>query len=169
MAILLVLLGIATRLMPHPANVTAVGAVALFAGLYLPKRWAYVLPLITMAASDLIIGFYSWPIMAAVYGSFLVSVTLGLWASRQHYRILSAVGATLIGALVFFFVTNAAVWAFGTMYPHTLAGLGTSYLMAIPFFKASLVGDVFFMTILVGLMETVTYLVKKQVPSNIPV
>lgn len=65
------------------------------------------------------------------------------------------IGGTTLGAIIFFLLTNAAVWAFGTMYPHTLSGLMESYTMAIPFFRNSLLGDIFFIGILVGGYEVI--------------
>ena len=35
-------------------------------------------------------------------------------------------------------VSNYAVWVGGTMYPHTMAGLGTCYLAALPFYRNDL-------------------------------
>ena len=52
----LVLMGILSRLVPHPWNATPIMAIALFGGTYLSKRWAIFLPLVIVAASDLIIG-----------------------------------------------------------------------------------------------------------------
>ena len=148
LAILLIIVGIATRFFPHPANFTAIGSLALFAGLYLPKKWALAVPLGAMLLSDLFIGFYNWKIMTLVYLSFAVVVALGLLV-RKHKRFSTIVAGTLAGSLLFFAITNAAVWAFGTMYPKTITGLAQSYIMAIPFFKHSLLGDVFYTTLLV--------------------
>jgi hypothetical protein len=161
--VLLVLFGIATRLIPHPANITAVGAVALFAGFYLPKKLAFLIPLSAMIISDLVIGLYSLPIMIAVYLGFAVSVLLGAWARSNEHRFTALGVSTLAGSIVFFFLTNTAVWAFGTLYPHTLSGLMTSYTMAIPFFRASLVGDLVFTTLLVGSTEAIPYILKPKI------
>jgi hypothetical protein len=58
--------------------------------------------------------------------------------------------ASLGGSLLFFVVTNFAVWLTGQMYPMTGAGLGTCYVAAIPFFRNTVLGDVFFATVLFG-------------------
>jgi hypothetical protein len=50
----------------------------------------------------------------------------------------------LASSVAFYLSSNFAVWAFGTMYPKTLAGLVTSYTLAIPFFRPSLIGDLLF-------------------------
>lgn len=162
-ALLLILLGLATRLLPHPANFAPIAAIALFGGLYLPRKFALIVPLIAVFASDIFIGFYDWKIMMVVYGSFAVTGLIGLYVRGKPAKGGSAYGgsfstvllATTLGAIIFYLTTNAAVWLFGTMYPHTLSGLMESYVMAIPFFKNSLLGDLFYVGILVGTMELI--------------
>ena len=56
-AVLLVLLGALSRLIPHPPNFVALGALALYSGARLPRRWAFVVPLGAMALSDLVLDF----------------------------------------------------------------------------------------------------------------
>ena len=161
----LILLGVSARFMPHPANVAPIGAIALFGGLYLNKRMAFVLPVAAMLVSDLFIGFYNWKTMAAVYISFLAMVGIGLVVKR-HKKFSTIVGGTLLGSLLFFLITNAAVWAFGTLYPYTIEGLLSSYAMAIPFFKNSLMGDLFYTGVLVGSMEAILMWKHRAVPHN---
>ena len=151
-AVLLIALGAAARLFPHPANVAPIAAIALFGGMYLPKRYAVIAPLIALVASDFIIGFYSWPILLTVYGSFVLTALIGLWIRRRR-TFTRVLGGAVFGSILFFLTTNAAVWAFGAMYPHTIGGLLESYTMAIPFFRNSLLGDLFYVGILVGSME----------------
>ena len=151
----LVLLGFAARMLPHPANFAPIGAIAIFGGLYLPRRLAIVLPLVAMLASDFLIGFYSFPIMLSVYGSFALAAAIGL-AVRDRKSFPTVISGTLAGSIVFFLITNAAVWAFGTMYTHDFTGLIQSYTMAIPFFRNSVLGDLFYTGALVGNMEWVS-------------
>ena len=155
--ILLLTLAIATRFLPHNANFTAVGAIALFGGLYLPRRWAIIGPLLAMFISDLFIGFYSWPIMLSVYIGFALMGVIGLFL-RRYKNIFTVIGGALTGSIIFYLLTNAAVWAFGTMYAHNFAGLIQSYIAAIPFFKNSLMGDLFYTTVLVGGYEAMVRL-----------
>ncbi len=157
----LIALGATARLFPHPANVAPIGAIALFAGLYLPRRLSLIVPLFAMFLSDLVIGFYSLPIMTAVYGSFLVSIAIARIMKRKK-TIPFLIGGTTLGAIVFFLLTNAAVWAFGTMYSHSLSGLAHSYSRAIPFFRNSLVGDLFFVGLLIGGYELLAKLHRRR-------
>lgn len=148
----LILLGFCARLLPHAANIAPIGAIALFGALYLPKRWAIAAPVLAMFFSDIFIGFYSLPIMATVYGSFIATGVIGLWV-RDHKSFTTVLGGTMLGAVIFFLTTNGAVWVFGTMYSHTLPGLLESYTMALPFFRNSVIGDLGYTTLLVGEME----------------
>ncbi len=151
-AFILITLGIAARFLPHPANFAPIGAIAIFSGIYLPKKWAIVLPLAAMFFSDLFIGFYSWPIMLSVYVSFAIMGLIGLLV-RKNKRLATVLGGTILGSVIFYLLTNAAVWAFGSLYPPTAAGLLQSYYLAIPFFRNSLLGDLFYTGVLVGAYE----------------
>ncbi|MBI5022810.1 MAG: hypothetical protein HZC05_01420 [Candidatus Magasanikbacteria bacterium] len=152
----LVLLAIAARFLPHPANFTPIAAVALFSGVYLNKRLSILLPMAAMFLSDLFIGFYSAPIMISVYGSFAVSGFLGWWLGK-HRGVVTTFGATLASSTIFFLVTNLAVWQFGTLYPFTSDGLLASYIAAIPFWRNMLLGDIFYVAVLFGCYEGVRY------------
>lgn len=162
-AFVLVVFVIVARIAPHPANVAPVAAAALFAGAYLSKRFAFAVPLVAMFVSDLMLGFYEMPVMLAVYGCFAFSALLGVWvrhgfpslrgdrrATWQSHAIASVVLASLTGSVVFFLVTNFAVWAASAWYPHTVDGLLMNYTLALPFFRNTLFGDLFFTGVFFG-------------------
>ena len=153
-AFILITLGIAARFLPHPANFAPIGAIAIFSGLYLPKKWGVILPLGAMFFSDIFIGFYALPIMLSVYAGFALMALLGLMV-RKNKKLSTALSGAILGSVIFYLMTNGAVWAFGSLYPHTAAGLLQSYFMAIPFFRNSLLGDLFYTGALVGAYETV--------------
>ncbi len=158
---LLITLGFISRLLPHPANFAPIGAIALFGGLYLPKKWALILPLAVMFVSDLFIGFYSWQIMSAVYASFVLMGIIG-FLIRNKKSFSKVLGGTILGSVLFFIITNAAVWMFGTMYTHDFSGLIQSYFMALPFFKNSLLGDLFYVGVMVGGFEVYRLAINKK-------
>lgn len=153
-ALVLIALGVAARFLPHPANFAPIGAIAIFSGIYLPKKWAVILPLAAMFFSDLFIGFYAWPIMLSVYLSLAIMGLIGLLV-RRNKKLSTILGGTILGSVIFYLVTNGAVWAFGSLYPQTAAGLAQSYYMAIPFFRNSLLGDLFYTGTLIGAYEMV--------------
>lgn len=155
-ALALIVFAMLARLLPHPPNFTPIAAVALFGALYLPKRSAILIPLVALFVSDIFIGFYGWPIMLAVYGSFALIGVIG-FVVRRYKSLNSILAGTIGGTLLFFLVTNAAVWAFGTMYAPGVAGLIASYTAALPFLRASLAGNLFYVALLVGVMEFALY------------
>jgi len=159
LATLLIIFGFALRLIPHPANVAPIGAIAMFSALYLPRRIALIMPLGIMLISDLFIGFYTWQILLSVYASFVLVGLIGFWV-RKHKAFFTVVGGTVLGSAAFFLITNGAVWAFSGMYPPTFAGLLQSYFMGLPFFRNTLFGDLLYVGFLVGGFETIQYFLR---------
>ena len=138
----------ASRLVPHPWNLTSVAAVALFAGAYLEdRRLAFAVPLIALFLSDLVLGFYKG--MAEVYLTFALIVGLGFWL-RGRRRPAPIALAAVWGSVLFFVLTNLGVWAFGDLYPKTAAGLEACFIAALPFFRNTLGGDLLYSLILFG-------------------
>lgn len=156
--IVLTLLAVGSRLLPHPANIAPIAALALFAGaigsqLPTKQRWlAASLPFVALLASDLLIGVYTWQVMASVYVGFAITLGLG-YLVKHSYHWSTIVGASLTGSVIFFLLTNAAVWAFTPMYAKDLSGLLESYAMALPFFRNSLIGDLLYTGVLFGTYE----------------
>ncbi len=102
--VVLVLAAAATRLLPHPPNMTSVTALALFGGAYFSKRWlAIAITLLTLLASDLVLGFY--PHMEVQYVSFALVVCIGFVLQRRRSVAAVAVAA-LASSLAFFVLTN---------------------------------------------------------------
>ncbi len=148
-------ISIAARLLPHPPNFAPIAALALFAGVYASKisKWYLLTPLAAMLVSDLFVGFYEWKVMVVVYASFFAIGLVGLLVQKYKsatWRIGTITIATLTGSMLFYLTTNFAVWAFSGMYAPTLDGLLLSYYMAIPFFKFTLLGDLFYVTLFLG-------------------
>lgn len=163
----LIALGLIGRMLPHPANFTPIGALAIFGGMFLPKKWNMIIPLSAMFISDLFLGFYSLPIMLSVYLGFAITGAIGNWL-RDRKKLPYALGGVALGSVVFFFLTNGAVWAFGTLYSHNLSGLLQSYYMGLPFFRNSLAGDIIYTTVLVlGYEAAVAIAQRLKRPSQI--
>lgn len=151
--------GVLARLMPHSPNFVPITALALVGGLYLPRKMAYIVPLAAMLVSDIFIGFYHPLIMISVYGCLLLATYMGTWA-KKHKNIGTIIGITFASSILFYLATNTMVWAFGALYPRTLAGLLESYTLALPFFRNSLLSDFFYTGVLVGGIEAVRYSAK---------
>ena len=136
------------RLVPHPPNFTPIGALALFGGAYLGKRWlAFAAPLAALLLSDVILGFHTG--MPYVYASVALIVLIG-WAVQARITPLRIGLAAVASSVLFFVVTNFGVWMKGIYYPQTLSGLVDCYVAAIPFFQNTLAGDLFYSALLFG-------------------
>lgn len=161
--VLLVSAGVQTRIwLQDLPNFAPVAALALFAG-YFFRSWllALCLPLSVMAISDMVIGGYDWRMMAVVYSMLAVPVAFRTLI-RHHLNlnqgalksaslaVTGLVGCSLGASVLFFLTTNFASWLWFDMYEHSLAGLIQCYAMAIPFFRYTLCGDLFFAVTLFG-------------------
>jgi hypothetical protein len=149
----LILFGFTIRLLPHAPNMTPITAIALVGSLYLGRKWALILPCLALFLSDAVIGYYDWKIMLSVYGSFILIGFLSFIVSK--YRTLFSVGVSLVSASVLFFlITNGAVWAFSPWYEKTISGLLYSYELGLPFLRNMLTGDVLYTTALIIIFES---------------
>jgi hypothetical protein len=137
-------------------NLAPVGGLALFAGARLRSGWAYVVALGAMLVSDLLLlpllaakgeNAFSWVGTPLIYASYALYVFLGQrLIGREEKSPMVIGGASLLASILFFLLTNFAVWLSGegNAYPHTLAGLAQCYTMALPFYRNTLAGDVLF-------------------------
>jgi len=131
----------AMRLLPHPPNITPMGGLFLVAGSGGIGLGGSVLPFGALLLSDVILGFHAT--MPYVYGSYLAVFILGMFLQRSS-RLLSVGILSLISSVLFFAVTNFGSWMTSGMYPHTLDGLKTAYVLGLPFFRNSLIGDLIY-------------------------
>lgn len=145
-----ILINTLVRLMPHLPNMTSVGATALFLSAKYSWKKSFLVTCITMLLSDAILGFHS--VMWATYGSFLIVAALGT-VLRKKNDIRWILTVTFLSSLQFFILTNFAVWMTGTLYPRTMAGLLDCYVMALPFFRNTLLGDMTYTAIFFGCFE----------------
>ncbi len=137
-----------------PFNFSPVAAIALFAGAMFSNRlMAFAAPLAIMLLSDLILGFHDT--MWAVYLSLVLVVGIGQFV-RQRFSFVNGLVGALIGSVVFFLITNAAVWMSGGFYAPGLGGLLDSYTAGLPFYRNSLMGDLFFTTAFFGVYALAT-------------
>jgi hypothetical protein len=142
------------RLLPHPANFAPIGALALFLGARLPRKHSIPIVLGAMLISDMMIGFYDWRLMFAVYGSFAIAACFGSLVGA-NFKWRKFILGTAAGSFFFYFATNFAVWALSPWYPHTATGLAACYAAALPFFRNTLLGDLMFGTALFGSYERI--------------
>ena len=135
----LVILALCTRLLPHPPNFAPITSIALFTGHhFVNKRLALFIPIFCMFVTDLYLGIHS--LIPIIYLSFVIISMLG-------FRAKSISLGTVVGASsLFFILSNLGVWYF--YYPLNWAGFISCFILAIPFFVNSLMGDLFYTSVL---------------------
>ena len=162
---LFVVMGVALRFLPHAPNFTPIAGIALFAGVYFSRKIALILPIAVMLVSDIFIGFYNPMVMISVYASFLLCVFLGFWLKKNKTRY-TVLASSFLCAILFFLITNFAVWAFTPWYGKTLSGLLHCYVMAIPFFRNTLIGNLFYVGLFFGAYELAKIFASKAFKNN---
>jgi hypothetical protein len=140
----LVVISVLGRFIPHLWNMTPVGALSVLLTSKLGILYSIPFLLATLAVSDFFLGSYMLPIMITVYISFGLYVAIAFLLRKKGFNF--TVFGTFVSSFLFFVITNFAVWYFGTMYPHNLEGLVSSYFMALPFFVNQVLGDLFFVS-----------------------
>ena len=138
---------IVARLIDHAPNFAPVAAMGLLAGYVCRSAKVGIIGVVlAMLVSDAVIGFDSVMMRLVVYGSLIVAVGLGTALKNQTGLMLGAglVGSSLLSSVVFYAITNLAVWAFSGMYEHTMQGLVLCYTYALPFLRHTVAGDLFY-------------------------
>jgi len=134
------------RLIPHPPNFTPVIALSL----YLPfifGAWSIPFCVLGFAMTDYFIGFHSMLIWTWGALAFIG------YTSKFCKKIFSRIFLSFIGAVIFFIVSNFGVWISGSLYSKDLLGLISCYTIAIPFYKGTLLGFLFYSFLLFGIAE----------------
>lgn len=160
---IIILFAVILRLMPHVPNFAPISAMALFGGVYLNRKYALIVPTFTMFVSDIFLGFHGT--MVFVYGSFIAIGLIGLWL-RRHKSFKNTVLAAIFSSVSFFIITNFGVWLEGRLYPGNLSGLVESYVLAIPFFRNTILGDLFYTALFFGSYELAIKFFKKPAIAN---
>jgi len=151
-----------SRLFPHMWNFTPIAAIALFGGVYFKNiKTAFVAPLACLLFSDLLLqgkymaGIAEYPAIYSgtwlVYLSFAAVIGLGILI-RKKPSALKVIGASLTGSVLFFLITNFGAWMTDHQYypVKSLDTLMYSYQLGLPFFRGTLLGDLFFNGVLFG-------------------
>ncbi|WP_374763273.1 DUF6580 family putative transport protein [Yunchengibacter salinarum] len=137
------------RLIPHPWNISPVGASGLFAGAHLPLWRAWLVPVLPMLMADLLLGFYDWQSMAFVYAGFAASVLVGRLMLARAQKPGRVAAAVAVNAALFFLLSNLGPVLAG-FYPLTGEGILAAYVAGLPFLAASLIGDGAYAVVLFG-------------------
>lgn len=158
-ALALISFAIVLRLLPHPANFAPVAAISIFGGAVLPRKAALLVPLGAMLVSDMFIGFYD--IMPVTWGCYLlIALASSLWLRKP--TIMRGAGLAVASSLLFFIVTNLAVWIWSGMYVHDWHGLAQCYALALPFLRNTMLSDIAYTALLFGMYELAHSMASKR-------
>ncbi|MBO7523836.1 MAG: hypothetical protein J6T30_08300 [Bacteroidales bacterium] len=170
---LFVLIAAFSRLLPHPQNFAPISAMALFSAAYYNRKYfAFLMPILAMFLCDIVLnnviyaGFYDkfvlfYPGAIYTYLSFIVIALVG-FVLLKKVSVGRVIVSSLLASVIFFLISNFGTWASGLMpYTKDFSGLMTCYAAGIPFFKNTLMGDLFYCGVMFGIYE----LVKSKVPA----
>lgn len=136
LALGLIVLGVLSRVLPHPPNVTAVVGVTLVGAIR--NVWlAALVPLATMALADLVLGWHSSALFT--YAGMLAATFIGRGLLGQ-LSVFRLGGAAFLASFAFFVISNFGVYL-GGFYGYGVGGLLACYAAAVPFWGYSLLGD----------------------------
>ncbi len=177
----IIVAAIAARFVPHLANFAPITALAIFGAANLDWKKSVGITLAVRFISDIFLGFFSWPLMAAVYAAHLAGVLFGVWIKKSSSVIpasesesiseswilkqvqddttkkwLKIVASSLGASAVFFLVTNFAFLY--ADYSHNISGIILAYTNGLPFLKGTLLGDLGYTVALFGSLAVAKYL-----------
>ena len=151
-----------SRLFPHLWNFTPIAAIALFGGVYFKDiKWAFIAPIACLLFSDLLLqgkfifGIAEYPALYSgiwmTYLSFALVIGLGILI-RKKPSVLKVMGASIVGSVLFFLITNFGAWMTDHQYypVKSVESLIYAYELGLPFFRGTLMGDLFYNAVLFG-------------------
>ena len=145
----------ASRFIPHPPNFTSLLALSFYVPALLGLRYLPAL-ILSFILTDLVIGFHN--VTFFTWGSIIL---IGLGSKLFTKTILNRIFGSLLGACLFFIITNFGVWSLGS-YGYTFSGLLLCYTLAIPFFTYSIISTFIFS----GIIESIYQLKNKYYVSK---
>ena len=136
----------ASRFIPHPPNFTSLLALSFYIPVLIGIRYLPAL-IISFMITDFVIGFHGTTLFT--WGSIIV---IGLGSKYFISSIFTRISGALLGACLFFIITNFGVWSMGP-YGYTVEGLFMCYSLAIPFFAYTMISTFMFSAIIEGIYK----------------
>lgn len=143
----------------HLWNFAPIAALGLFSGAVLKdKRYAFLLPLGAQLLADLYFqlftstpGFYGIS-QLFVYGAMALVTLFGMTMGKPNAAKVG--GYALASSGIFFIVSNLGTYFTG-LWGSGFAGLSKTFVMAIPFYQNTLIGDLVFSALFFGVYALV--------------
>jgi hypothetical protein len=156
MVYFLLLISSLSRVIAHPANLTPVGAISVYATRKFGFKKSILITLGALVISDIFLGFGFYT--PSVYIGF-ITYTIFQVAFKKYK--LSPVYSAVCGSTAFFLITNFSVWL-GPWYEHTATGLTECFTLALPFYRNMIIGDLGFLAIIFALEYLVNKLTRRS-------
>jgi hypothetical protein len=153
---------------PGLSNFAPLMALTFCGALYFRDKRMWLVPLAALTLSDFYLDHYyatvmhyEWPLGAALIRALCFVAALGIGAIvARHKSWRNVATGTLASSALFYLVTNTASWAGDTGYAHNFLGWWQAMTIGHPefpstlsFFRNTLVSDVLFTGMFVGVME----------------
>ncbi|MFO1499953.1 MAG: DUF6580 family putative transport protein [Verrucomicrobiota bacterium] len=148
-----------------PPNFSAAYALAFCAGIYFPRRMAWWLPLLTLFVTDVTMNVFYYqvsPIDDRMAGNYIAYAAM-IWFGQRfkpQAAWLSLLAGGVLGALLFYFVTNTISWLVDPGYAKTLPGWIQALTIGKPgwphtweFFRNTLLSGGLFTGLFAGAMK----------------
>src|SRR6266550_9470169 len=148
------------------SNFAPLAAVALCSAAYLPKKYKFLVPLVTLFISDVVINLrYGAPLLdpqiLVRYAALAIVGCIGAFLQNRA-SLKTLLPASILASTIFYAVTNAFSWLTDPGYAKNFAGLVQSLTVGLPqysatptwmFFRNSLISDLLFTLLFVLLMR----------------
>lgn len=142
-------------------NFAPLAAIALCGGIYLPRRFAAIMPISILLISDLLLNFhydvaiFHWHIVIR-YVALILVVMLGL-IIRKHPSLWRVLAGSIAASVLFYILTNTGSWFSSPAYAHNFAGWFQALTVGEPgwpstilFFRNTLISDLLFTVLFVA-------------------
>ncbi len=153
--ILFVFIGVISRIVDHIPNFTPIVGIALFLSYISNYKISSIFVICTLFISNLILGYEFDNVQLSVYLGLIIPSLLGQFLNKKtgflkYYNIF---WMSLFSSTFFYLITNFAVWLWSGMYTNDFQGLMLCYIMAIPFYKNTILGDLFSSFLVFGIYD----------------
>tara|TARA_Y100001970_G_C14095221_1_gene782264 strand:+ start:655 stop:1197 length:543 start_codon:yes stop_codon:yes gene_type:complete len=149
------------RLIPHPPNFTPVIATAILAPYLIKNKYtSCLIILFSMFISDLFLGLHQ--LMLFVYLPLIITILVSNYIKYLYNKYLTIFSLSILSSILFFIISNFGVWLVFEYYTKDLNGLLQCYVMAIPFFKNTVLSTLFYSVTFVIIYEIIIHMLSKK-------
>ncbi|MBO7108125.1 MAG: hypothetical protein J6W90_06170 [Verrucomicrobia bacterium] len=164
-----------------PANFSAIHALVFCSAVYLPKKWGWCLIIPTILISDLCLNLFHYKVapfhfyMLPNYVCYICILFLGqrFFSPKSSWGKL--LGGGLLGALLFYLISNTFSFFVDSTYQKTLAGWLQALTIGVPgwpptwlFFRYSLMSTGLFTGLFAGAMKALEKIYPEEEPEEAP-